>query len=131
MTAPTLLRSCSRRQLPSVHRFVERALFNRVYRTLPKGRDHTAIYNQKKWENLLKKVLTSAVELINLNFRDRSGTTCSSACAEISFRLFSAVTSWTYRTAFLCGSAVASGLACERPGACFGRTVFIRDDLAQ
>ena len=44
--------------------------------------------------------------------------------------LFGALESWISRTGLLCGSAFHCSLVCERPGPCYGRAVFIGDDLA-
>jgi hypothetical protein len=74
--------------------------------------------------------LTATLQIIIVWFRDRSGVTSCSACAEASIMLVRAVKTSINRTALVCNSALACSLVCERPGSCYRRAVFIGDDLA-
>jgi hypothetical protein len=85
----------------------------------------------KKKKELLKKELTFAVQIFNPDFRDQSGVTSSSACAELSPMLFRAVKSSISRIGLLYSSALHCSLLCERPGSRYGRAVFIGDELAE
>jgi hypothetical protein len=61
---------------------------------------------------------------------DRSGVICSLRCAEALLTLFGAAKSSISCAALVCSSAVACSGICERPGPCYGRPVFIGEDLA-
>ncbi len=132
MLTPPSLRSRSRKQVPSTHRFLERALLNRVYRKLRKPCDHIAIYDRQKRERFFfeKKTLTSTIQIINLDFRDRIEVTCSLASAEVLLVLFSAIKSSTGCAVLVCSSAFDWRIICERPGSCNRGAVFIGDDMA-
>jgi hypothetical protein len=102
--------------------------------------DHIAIYDRKKKRELLKKELTSTVQIISPSFRrfyrgknatyDRLEVTSSWTSAEVLHTLFRAVKSSISRTALVCSSALHCSLICERPGPWYRRAVFIGDDLA-
>jgi hypothetical protein len=113
----------------SSHRFAQRALINRFIGKLKNG-DQMEIYDRKKKRKLLKKELTSAEQILNLDFRDWLGVTCPPASAEVPLELFRAVKSSSNRTALPCSSAVDCSLACERTESCHRRAVFIGDNLA-
>ena len=61
---------------------------------------------------------------------DRLEVNSSSASGAVLLMLFRAVKSSIGRTTLLCSSALDCSLVCERPGSCYGRAVFIGDDLA-
>ena len=113
--------------------------------------------NRKKKRELLKKELTSTVQIISLGFgrfcrrmdlprifirlfcdgtrllhatSDRLEVTSSCFSAEVLLALLRAIESSISRSALLCSSADHRGLVCERPGPCYRRAVFIGDDLA-
>jgi hypothetical protein len=108
-------------------RFLERVLLNGVYRKLWNCA-HGNLRSKK--ERIVKKVLTSTLQIIILSFRDRSERSSSSACAEASILLFRTVKSWRGCNSVLCSSAVHSSRFCECPGPRYSRAVFISDDMA-
>jgi hypothetical protein len=112
---------------------------------------------EKKNRKLLKKELTSTVQIISLGFgwfcrridlprifirlfcdgaglihatSDRLEVTSSSSSAEVLLALLRAAKSSIGRTALLCSSALYCSLVCERAGPWYRRAVFIGDDLA-
>jgi hypothetical protein len=111
-----------------------------------------SVVTEKK-KRLLKKELTSTVQIISLGFQragfprvyvnlfcngtrllhvgyDRLEVICSSWAAEVLLMLFRAVKSSIVRTALLCSSTLRCSVVCERPGPCYRRAVFIGDVLA-
>jgi hypothetical protein len=105
----------------------------------------------------LKSKLTATVQIISLGFRgfccrtgllwvyenlfgngtrlihascDRLEVTSSSSLSEFLLVPFRPVESSISRAALVCGSTLHCSLVCERPGQCYGRAVFIGDDLA-
>src|ERR1043166_8359225 len=81
-------------------------------------------------QRLVKKDLTSGEQVTDSVLRDRSGVTCGSACVEVSLKPFRAVTSSFGRIVIVCSSAVDCNFFCDSPGSCYGRAVFIGDELA-
>ena len=76
-----------------------------------------------------EKVLTTTLQILNLNFRDRSGIIFSSF-TEVLLMLFRAVGSSVGRTGLVCSSTPDCSLVRERSEPCYRRAVFIGEDLA-
>jgi hypothetical protein len=79
---------------------------------------------------ILKKELTTILQIITLSFRDRSDVTFSPVRIEPSVLAVRRIKSWIGSAALFYSGASHCSFLCERPGPCYGRAVFVRDDLA-
>jgi hypothetical protein len=83
----------------------------------------------KIYKKVYTKELTSTVQKLNLDFRDRSRVASSLSAAEVLLMLFRAVKSSIGGTALLCSGAVYCSLVCDRQP-WYRRAIFTPNDLA-